>query len=156
MERTLIASTSVYMRGFIYFGCLFFLGAISSCFVLLKGGNKLIGFCFFPFFLIGAVNIFCFGSVSVNNHKLVSRCWLGSYGINWDEIEHVWFDGAKLNILAEGNGKRVAIPGPAILSGQDKKEMVALVRLKLAERGIKPRLSSIKTILLSNKAAKIP
>lgn len=155
MGRIFRTSVSAYIRNFLYLGCLLFLGMIVVCLVGLKGENKLIGIGFLPFFALGAMSILGFRDVYIDNERLVSKSFLGSYCIRWDEIEHVWFDGSKLNFLVEGHGKRISIPGPVIWAGPDKDEMVVIMRKKFDEISVEPKLNSIRTLLFSNKSAKI-
>jgi len=155
MKRMLTTHMATYLRGFLYLGCLIFLGAAVLCLVGLKGEDKLIGLGFLPFFSLGVTSIVGYGSVSIDNERLISRCWLGSYNIKWNEIEKVWIDGSRLNLILEGQGKRVAIAGPAAWAGPDKSAMIMLMNRKLAEGGIAPELNGLKALLISNRAAKV-
>jgi len=123
--------------------------------ILIPGWGKLMGVLVLMFFLLFVQTALGFGTVGIDEEALEARCLLGRYRIRWDEIEQMWRDGSELNLTLEGHGKRVAVAGYSLWKSPDKQAMVEIMTRNLKERGIEPRVSTLKTLLISNRAAKV-
>lgn len=123
--------------------------------MLPHGWGKLLGVGVFLFFVLSVMAAVGFGTVWIDESALEARCILGRYRIRWDEVQRLWRDGSELNLLLEGHGKRVAIPGYSLWRSPDKAAMIEIMTRNLREHGIEPQLCGMKTLLLSNRAAKV-
>lgn len=133
------------------------LGAVLAvaCLILPHGWGKLLGVGVLFFFILSVMAAVGFGTVWIDETALEARCILGRYRIRWDEVQRLWHDGSELNLLLEGHGKRVAVPGYSLWKSPDKAEMVDVMTRKLKEYGVESKRSGLKTLLLSNRAAKV-
>lgn len=104
------------------------------------------------FATIGAVAVVGLWSYRFNAEMVWMATPMGRYGIRWDEVQAVDFDG--YGIVFHGNQKRFVMLGPGMWSEKERQSILPVLNEIISRRGI-PCRSSHRAGFTFTKNAKI-
>jgi hypothetical protein len=110
------------------------LGAASAADVL--------GMALFAFLGIGCLIVLsAWGLTELNENTVERNTLFGCWSIAWDEVQVIEVDPLDMVMVLVGGRRQLVIPGPALWSGGNKKQAMAMLLAQAEKRGIPLRRS---------------
>ena len=104
---------------------------------------------FLLFAALGVYLILGSGSMHLDADFITYHLPLRSYQIKWNEVRYIEIDAGGGNMVFAGDGKRLAVVGPAFWSGKDKIYLHKYMNEQMDKYGIDVRVTAKAMFRLS-------
>jgi hypothetical protein len=112
-------------------------------------GQRSASLLFLVFVALGGFILLNSGSMHVDYDSITSYLPFRSYQIKWNEVRYIEIDRQGGSMVFVGEDKKLAVNGPALWAGKDKRDAANLIAAQMDRYGIEFRLTEKAMLRLS-------